>query len=211
MLSYISNNCLAQSIYFKENREYDNPFIGSLFVNDKQYVKFCQNFNSYIKIEPKFDNPKPNSIWAQQNKNIWYKHDEIKPPYPVMFLHDIEIHWIHELDTASLLAKYNRRIERFLYTNPTPIFILSVSDLCNDHNIQEYDQLIKDFIEIPTSFYLTKYKKDTILGNRISLIEKWIGTNNERNISHIPNIHIIGDRLEYILQLFSLHDMLSFV
>ena len=34
MKSYISNNCANISFYFRENREYDHPIIGALFVND---------------------------------------------------------------------------------------------------------------------------------------------------------------------------------
>ena len=45
--SYITNNCLAQVLYFSESREYDSPFIGSIFLNDHQFIKLCHNYNYY--------------------------------------------------------------------------------------------------------------------------------------------------------------------
>ena len=64
-------------------------------------------------------------------------HDEINTPYPVMYLDDIEIHWIHENDKNTLLEKYYRRIERYKTENPNPLFLLCASDLCNDHTDEE--------------------------------------------------------------------------
>jgi uncharacterized protein (DUF1919 family) len=86
--SYVSNNCLAQALYFSESRKYDSPFIGSIFLNDYQYVKMCQNYEYYISLEPVFSQPKSDSIWAKQNNGVWYKHIEISPGYPVMYLDD---------------------------------------------------------------------------------------------------------------------------
>lgn len=195
--SYISNNCLAQVLYFSESREYDSPFIGSIFLNDCQYVKFCQNYEYYISLEPVFGEPKTDSIWAKQNNGIWYKHEEISPGYPVMFLHDIEIHWIHENDVSLLLEKYNRRLQRYRQSSSVPLFTLSFSDLCNDHTEYDYNKLIDDFTSVENSIYLTKYKNDIKDKENVFFIKDWVQTTNKRTYYHIYKFHSISKREEY--------------
>ena len=195
--SYITNNCLGQVLYFWESREYDSPFIGSIFLNDYQYVKLCQNYEYYISLKPIFAEPLKDSVWDKQNNGIWYKHIEITPGYPVMFLDDIEIHWIHEHDITLLLEKYNRRIQRYKENGSIPIFMLSFSDLCNDHTEEEYTKLINDFTSIKTSLYLTKYTEDIKDRLNVFLIKDWINTSNERNDSHIYKFHDISNRDKY--------------
>lgn len=202
MRTYISNNCSNLTFYFTEKREYDNPIVGALFVNDLEYVKFCKNLYRYLSTKPVFGKPRIDSKWAVQNKGGWYKHKEIKTPYPVMYLNDVEIHWIHESDEKILLEKFNRRLDRFLKEKPIPIFLLSCSDLCNDHTEEDYTVLVKDFLSIPTSVYLTRTKTDLSINEdatktgRIDFIDAWVGKGNGRNGSHILNIHTVGDRLE---------------
>lgn len=200
MYSYITNNCDNLSFYFKENREYDNPFIGMLFVIDEQFVKLCQNFNYYINKNPIFGKPSENSKWSMQNKDVWFKHEEIKNPYPVMYIDDIEIHWIHEKSETIVLEKYMRRKQRFFDTNPFLLFLFGDGNLMNDHTEEEYNKLLNDFICIPTSIYLTKYKSKTLTNSRIILVDEWIDETNERNSSHIPIIHTKIDRPEKIRQ-----------
>ena len=195
--SYVSNNCLSQIIYFSESREYDSPFIGSIFLNDYQYVKLCKNYNYYISLKPIFGEPRNNSIWCEQNNGPWYKHKEILPGYPVMFLDDIEIHWIHENNIDILLEKYFRRIERYKKNNLIPLFMLSISDLCNDHTNEEYLNLVTEFTNIENSLYLTKYQKDLSININIFLVKDWMFTSNQRNDSHIYELQSISNREKY--------------
>ena len=199
--SYISNNCLAQVLYFAESREYDSPFIGSIFLNDYQYVKLCKNYDYYISLTPIFGEPKNDSVWSKQNNGSWYKHPEITPGYPVMFLDDIEIHWIHEHEVSTLLEKYYRRIARYKYHNIRPIFMLSISDLCNNHTEEEYLTLVTEFTSIKNSIYLTKYSKDLCINSNIFLIKDWINTSNKRNSSHIYEFHSICNREKYFKEI----------
>ena len=157
----------------------------------------CHNYNYYISLTPIFDEPKNDSIWCKQNNGPWYKHIEITPGYPVMFLDDIEIHWIHEHSIDLLLEKYNRRIERYRQKNIEPLFLLSMSDLCNDHSEEEYLNLITNFTNIKNSIYLTKYSSDLKINNNIFLIKDWISTSNQRNSSHIYEFHSISNREKY--------------
>lgn len=201
--TYISSNCLTTGIYQHFGRAYDNPFVASLFVNDDQYVKFCQHFDYYIAQTPKFSLPSEASPWFRQNSGGWYRHEIIHPPYPVMYLDDIEIHWIHEDDEEKLLEKYNRRLKRFQTRNLEPVFLWCSADFLQDHTPEEYTKLISDFISIPTSIYLTRYASDTSLNrSRIVYFEPWADTTDERDGSGLytfTNINVVSTNFKYIL------------
>jgi len=198
MYTYISNNCASLTMFFTQDRQYDNPFIGCLFVNDADYVKFCRNFSYYTSLVPTFGDPRVDSVWARQNGSPWYKNEEIKPGYPVMYLDEIEIHWIHETDKSKLFDKYYRRLSRFLKNKPVPIFMFGYSELCNNHTEIELEKLVSEFVKIPTSIYLTNKKSDLKLENnlgKVVYIPRWEGIVEIRNSSHILNLHTLGDRL----------------
>lgn len=55
---------------------------------------------------------KKDSLFAIQNKNIYCLHPDIKTPYPIIYLGDIEIHFMHENNEVDCLNKFNYRIER---------------------------------------------------------------------------------------------------
>lgn len=195
MNAYISSNCGCMSLYFKENREYNHPFIGMFFVNDIEWVKFCKYFQKYLRVEPIFGEPRKDSTWAIQNKSPWYKHSEVKTPYPVMYLGDVEIHWIHETSKEVVMEKYNRRRERFLTQNPKTYFLWSSADLMNDHTEKEYYDMVTIFSKIDGSLFLTKNLEDThIHPLSIKWVDEWSTYSDERNSSHIPIFHDTVDR-----------------
>jgi uncharacterized protein (DUF1919 family) len=171
--AYISNTCSNIKMY---SYPYNHPFIGSLFVNDEQYVRFCKNFNQYILKTPVFAEPDKDSVWAKQSGDVWYKHPSIEIPYVVMYLGNIEIHWVHEHDEEALLQKYKRRLQRYYDSEPSLIFLLSCSELLNDHSD---DTLVKDFLSIPTSYYITKTPSREIFH------EPWACLDNKRNDYHV--------------------------
>ena len=191
----ITSNCGNLSFYFCENREYDHPFIGCLFVIDEFYVKLCENFDHYMSIEPTCAPPNENSIWAMQNGEVWYNHNEIQKHYPVMFIDDIEIHWIHEHDSDELLNKYNRRRERYLQLKPNKMFFWSDCDMMNDHELQKYNELIYRFTSLDNSIFITRYEKIARFYENAHLVKEWVNASHERNESHQPLIHFIGDRV----------------
>jgi mannosyltransferase OCH1-like enzyme/uncharacterized protein (DUF1919 family) len=193
--AYITNNCGNLSFYFDEEREYDHPFIGSLFINDSQFLRLCQNFEHYLKVVPQFGLPSEKSVWFNQNCGGWYKHEEITPPYPVMYLDDLEIHWIHETNEEELLSKFTRRTQRYFEHKPTPVFLWSDADLMNDHSKKDLFDMVNTFVQIPYSIYLSKYKELVHKNERVFLMREWVGKDNKRNESHVPLIHTVGDRV----------------
>jgi uncharacterized protein (DUF1919 family) len=189
-LTFISNTCSGYELFKLFNIQYNNPFIGSLFVNDVQYAKFCSKFDYYVSLKPVFKNPDTQSIWAKENKGVWYKHNAIKTPYPVMYLDDIEIHWIHETSAVNLLDKYNKRLERLTKRNIKIIMIFSESEFLNNNSFNNRTDIITTFFN---SRYNTIFLGKTKLCDKIQLksnniykfIQKWKNQDNIRLSSHI--------------------------
>ena len=190
----ITNNCQTIYLYNLVNREYDNPFIGSYFQSDEQFIKFCSNYNYYINVKPEFKDPilpfdttgpiKPNS-------------------YPTMFLDDIEISWIHETSKEECLKKYFRRLERGL--NKIPFFILGDSLLHQYHTDDKRKSLIDQFESINNSFYIKKEYSDVWKdckhddrnpGNGFARPTTWIkpDTINELIIKYFNERHYLKDQ-----------------
>ena len=185
----ISNSCVGQFIMKNKSiLPWNNPFIGSLIPNDEDYLKLINNFDKYIGLPAKLGEAKKDSLFAIQNKNIYYTHCEIKTPYPVIYLGDIEIHFINE--------KYKI------------IFTWSYSEFFNDHtDIQQYineyfsnklNNLIIDkyFIGPP------EYNNGNI--NYIN-IDAWKNIKLTRNSSHVYDfndqpfsINIFLDNIKFI-------------
>lgn len=206
-MAFISNTCACIHLYKHFNIEYNHPFIGSLFVNDDQYIKFCSNFNYYINCTPIINKPNDKSIFAIQNEGVWYKNSVISTPYVVIYLDDIEIHMVHETDEKIVLETYNRRLKRYKQSCVQPIFfILSCSELINDHSEDERIKLLKEFVAIKNSVYICKDVLDLELNDNkknIILYKEWTNTTNERNSSHFYKFNDHGIIANIIIQYIS--------
>ena len=120
-----------------------------------QYLNFCKRFDHYINLKPVFKNSNKNSLWSRQTKNLFFKHGKRnKLDYPVMFLNDIEIHWIHEKDTKECLDKYNRRLERYKTKKLKPIFCWIETEFFNIHNNKRHKEIIDNFVTINNSIFI---------------------------------------------------------
>jgi uncharacterized protein (DUF1919 family) len=188
----ISNTCVGRSIIIKNNIfPYNNPFIGSLIPNDLEYVKLINNFNYYINIEPRLEEPKNNTIFSIQNKSKYYLHKDIQTPYPVIHLDDIEIHFIHDFDNEKCIDKFKRRLDRLkniINNNDYKIIVtLSFSEIINNHdNILNYiNEYFKNNNELNIEKYFigpNEYNNGNI--NYIN-INKWNNIKLNRDSSHI--------------------------
>lgn len=146
--SFITNNCLGDVIYKHLNIKFDNPFIGSYFQDDDQFLKFCLNFKYYTSLVPVF---KKGLLPIDTNC------PSIPPDsFPIMFLDDIEIHWIHETSREELLQKYNRRLSRM----KTPFFVWGDSMLHRLHTDNKRQDIISTFSNIENSVYFKKEDVD---------------------------------------------------
>lgn len=163
-MTYVTNDCLAYFIYKNKNQEYESPFIGSLFESDEQYLKFCENYDKYIKLEPKFGKPK-----------LYFTIMNYDQPI-AMFLGDIEIHWPHEGSANEVYVKFKRRLRRAI----NPVFIWSDMQMFNGYR-EDFKQR---FELIPDSRFIEKediadFKDKSLedIGNGFLKIVKWFDYN----------------------------------
>lgn len=138
--TFFSNTCIGHQMFVLLNSEYTNPFIGTLIVNDFDFVKLCNNLDFYLRKTPRFGQPSVNAL--QGNRRISNMGN-----YPVMFLDDIEIHWIHDSSELDILEKFNRRCERFFEKKRQNLCILSYSQLLVNHNSESISRLLLDFFK----------------------------------------------------------------
>ena len=207
----ISNTCVGEFLIKKKNiLPYNNPFIGSLIPNDLEYIKLINNIDYYIKQIPFLSSPNEKSVYAKQNNNIYYIHDQIKIPYPIIYLDDIELHFIHEDDNNIALDKFKRRLDRFkelIKYEHKIIVTLSFSEFINNH--EDYNLVINEYFKnnennnlniekyfIGPSEYNNQHKNYLI-------VEKWNNINLERDKSHILvfndqpfSINLLNDKIK---------------
>lgn len=194
LFTYVTNNCLAQILYEHVDTAYDQPLIGTLFLNDSMYVKLCSNFSHYIHTTPVFTN----------TPSKRYIHKEISPNYPVMLLEDIEIHWIHEHNTDDILAKFKRRVERYDTKVTQNVYILCHSDLMEDHTDIDYKTMIENFTSIKNSIYLTKCLNDTLISDNVFFVKEWENEPLSRDSSGIYVYHHLSCREKYVKEILDI-------
>ena len=210
----ISNTCVGFIIFKEFDKKYNNPFIGSLIIDDNDYIKLSNNFMEYINYEPVLyipNNEKPNK-YTEQTNSKYYIHDLVKTPYPILLLKDIEIHYVHEDNDQVTLDKYYKRINRLknICNNNHKIFItLSFTEFLNKHD--DYELMIDKFLEKsnntniiklfigPPEFYKQKY------GKNYMIINEWSNFNFDRNNSNIfisNNQNLSKDKLTQLINNF---------
>ena len=193
----ISNSCVGQFIIKNKNIfPYNNPFIVSLIPNDDDYLKLINNFDKYIDLPAKLGEAKKDSLFAIQNKNIYYIHPAIKTSYPIIYLDDIEIHFIHEKNKEDCLNTFTRRMQRMreIITNEKYkiIFTWSYSEFFNDHeDVQKY--INEYFSNKLNNLIIDKYfigPPEYNNGNTNYInIDGWKNIELTRNSSHVYNFN----------------------
>lgn len=184
----LSNTCVGFFIYRDLLKiQYNNPFIGSLIPNDLQFIEFCNNIDKYINLEPQIGEPDKNSLFALQSKNKYYYHPKSNKIYPVIFLGDLEIHFIHETNELKCLQKFNERLKRFkklFNENKKIIALLSFSEFLNEHSNKQ--EIISSFFKNKTinKIFIGPEKYNKNYEYYIS-IKEWNNILLERNQSHI--------------------------
>ena len=161
--TFICNTCTGSTLERTFNREYHNPFIGSIFVDDYDYLKFCKNFGYYLTLEPTFITKGDyTKLWYQQsNQERWLLHGKDKCDYIIMKLDDIEIHWIHEMDKNYLLEKYIKRRNRL--KDAIPIFMWAEEHMFLNLTPVQKQNIIDEFNNLNNITFMALYTKYNII------------------------------------------------
>ncbi len=93
----IANNCWGYTLYDSLGREYNTPFIG-LFLYPECYLRLLENLDDYLESKLQFS-----------NQSRYFAH---QVHYPIGYLRDIEIHFLHYDSVEEAQAKWSRRLIR---------------------------------------------------------------------------------------------------
>ena len=108
-----SNTCVGWTIYDRFIKcEYKSPLIGTLIIDDNDYISLIQDFKKTINSNISYSLIPKNNIYEKQTSNKYYKHSTIRTPYPIININNNDIHCIHENDMNKCIDKFKRRTER---------------------------------------------------------------------------------------------------
>jgi len=177
--SIVANSCISWVIYKQYNPtihemfiNYTTPFISSWFPNDNEYLKLCENYEYYISLEPRFG-PPISSEWEKNTMNKRHTNPQWGE-YVVMFLDDVEIHWIHDFKPSLVLKKFKGRLKN--NSENELLFLWSDLAMFNKHTEDERKILINRFNAINhKTIFLTKHKEEEYVDNMtvVKFVPKW--------------------------------------
>ncbi|WP_010182680.1 DUF1919 domain-containing protein [Aquimarina agarilytica] len=133
----ISNNCWGAEIYKRLGIKYNTPFVG-LFIFGPDYLKLLSNFDHFINLELNF---KQESKWIKNTKQ-----------YPIGYLDDIEIHFLHYVNNDEAKSKWTKRLKRMNEIKDKDHFYFKICDrehATNDIIIKFHDLLDTPFRFVP--------------------------------------------------------------
>lgn len=107
----ISNNCWGAEIYKRYKREYNTPFVG-LYICGEDFLKLLKNFAYYMNCDLKFN----------------HDYTDKKINYPVGFLDDIEVHFLHYQNAEEAYEKWSRRVERMKIETDLSRYFFKICD-----------------------------------------------------------------------------------
>jgi len=148
----ISNNCWGGQIYLRLNKPYNTPFIG-LFIFGPDYIRLLQRFDYYLSCPLTFISQ---SSWS-----------DAKILYPIGYLEDIEIHFVHYKNKEEAFDKWTRRLIRLNSVKDRNNFFFKIDD--RDLTTSE---IIKDFHSLPFVNKISFGIKEISIKEHIVMIEK---------------------------------------
>lgn len=128
----ISCNCIGGIIYNDLNEKFLSPTI-NLFFSAEDFIKFCENIESYLRYELK-DGGVSNS-----------------GGYPIGVLNDIMINFVHYNSFNEAKEKWNERKVRLNYDN---LYIIATDrDGCTDEIIKRFSKLKYKKVLFSSKYY----------------------------------------------------------
>lgn len=162
----ISNNCWGGRTYQKFGIKYYSPTIG-LFILGHDFVKFCSDFENYLKKELVFIPWETSSYYTELKNDI---------PYPIAKLGDIEIYFMHYKSEQEARKKWNRRLERVNFEHI--LFKLSQREGCSREDIETFmtlplkSKLCLAYDKVDGAIYVPELKG--LKGDEYSIVSEFI-------------------------------------
>jgi uncharacterized protein (DUF1919 family) len=141
----VSNNCFGAEIYRRLNKPYNTPFVG-LFIMADSYIRLLENFHIYMNKEIEFKEVSDSKISGIE--------------YPIGYLDDIEIHFMHYMSKSEAKEKWERRTKRMFESNADMFFKFDDRDGANQDHFRRFGMLN---FENKISFSVKRENSNSIL------------------------------------------------
>lgn len=102
-ISIISDDCWGGEVYKKIKQPFNSPFIG-VFINPEDYIRLLSKLEFYLSQPLRFIDS--NKIVPGHSK-----------PFPIAFLGDVEINFMHYSNESEAKDKWERRVSRINFNN----------------------------------------------------------------------------------------------
>lgn len=157
-VSIFCNNCVGATMAHDLNLQFRSPFV-NLWLYPKDFIKFCENIDSYLDAELIFCPSPP--------------HDDIKIDYPVAKLNDITIYFQHYHSEEEARNSWEKRKKRINRGNIHCVLV--ERDGCTMDDLVRFSKLpypTASLVHIPMpniphTHYIRGYEKDDQVGNSI--------------------------------------------
>ena len=193
----ISNNCYAGIVYEYLGLKFNSPTIGIYFYAP-EYIKFCKNFDYYIKKKLKFitykDSKYRDELIRRKEQNVI-----------IGVLDDVEIVFLHYKTKQEAKNKWERRCKRI--NKKCLIFKFCDQNLCSENDIVEFDKLpyknkfcftSKDYPDLKSTIWIKRdknrqeVKKDYYVGHKYFNIIDFINTCKYRDGQEVLRVLQLG-------------------
>lgn len=170
----IASNCIGGIIYQDLHIQASSPTI-DLYFNAPDFILFLKNMPYYLRCPLTFTNRS--------------KYSDIDPIYPIGFLDDVEIHFMHYKSAKDALSKWEQRMKRIVFDH---LFIIMTDrDFCTYDLIKAFDNLpydnkiiftSKNYPEFKSAIFCKHFENEDSVGiltdnkafNNYFNIPKWI-------------------------------------
>jgi uncharacterized protein (DUF1919 family) len=129
----VSNDCFGGMAYEELGMRYESPFVG-LFIVPEDYLELLRHLRPHMARRIEF---------ASQSRRDAINHwrEQIRKPYPIGRLGDVEIHFLHYPGHDAAEAKWTRRAQRIHWDN-------LLVKICW-HDGPEMPRLLREFDALP--------------------------------------------------------------
>ena len=147
----LSQNCIGGVIYSDLGEKFLSPTV-NLYMDSLDFIKFLENIEYYLNIE---------------------KMEFTKSEYPIGYLEDLIIHFVHYKNAREAQEKWNERKKRINWEN---LFVIMTDrDGCNPEIMHRFDKLpYKNKImfthqkeKYDWAIYLKRYEKEKEVGSLV--------------------------------------------
>ena len=128
----ISNNCWGGMVYESFNIQKLSPTVGLFFMAD-EYIKFLKAFPDILREDIRFISPKESKYCHFLEKDSRFGQ------YPIGYLGDVEICFLHYHNEEEVREKWKRRCERINWNHL--IFKMNDQNLCEERHLIEFSSL----------------------------------------------------------------------